>query len=97
MSENIDGIDARRDTRQAGRHPSSLAVVAKLYGDVTLLINNAGISVSNAGALDTDLISSAQRLFEPTSTASSEPPRAFVQTISHNGGGAIVNVLFGLN
>jgi short-subunit dehydrogenase len=77
--------------------PSSLAVVAKLYGDVTLLINNAGISGSNAGALDTDLISSAQRLFEPTSTASSEPPRAFAHTISHNGGGAIVNVLFGLN
>jgi hypothetical protein len=30
--------------------PSSLAVVAKLYGDVTLLINKAGISGANAGA-----------------------------------------------
>jgi NAD(P)-dependent dehydrogenase (short-subunit alcohol dehydrogenase family) len=44
--------------------PASVSAAAARCGDVTLLINNAGVGRVNAGALDPALIDSAREIFE---------------------------------
>jgi short-subunit dehydrogenase len=57
------------------------------------LINNAGVGAVSAGALDPNFIDSAQRLFDTNFYGIVRSTQAFAPAISHNGGGAIVNVL----
>jgi NAD(P)-dependent dehydrogenase (short-subunit alcohol dehydrogenase family) len=73
--------------------PSSLQAAAEYCGDVTLLINNAGIGEVTAGALDPDFIASAQRMFDTNFYGMVRASQAFAPGMSRNGGGAVVNVL----
>ncbi len=61
-------------------------------GDVTLLINNAGIGRVDASALDPAVIDNAREIFE-TNFYGIRASQAFAPVLSANGGGAIVNVL----
>jgi NAD(P)-dependent dehydrogenase (short-subunit alcohol dehydrogenase family) len=70
---NPDGIDLPGvvPVKVDVTDPASVSAAAARCGDVTLLINNAGIGRVNAGALDPALIDSARDIFETNfSTAS---------------------------
>lgn len=71
--------------------PASVAAAAQAAGDVTLLINNAGI------ATDTDLLTGdldgARRELETNYFGTLSVVRAFTPVIEGNGGGGILNVL----
>lgn len=95
---------AARDPKSitlAGVHPIALDVTrpeqaeaaARECGDVTLLINNAGISrgVNLLGA--PDVFESARAEFETNFFGPWAMSRAFAPVLKANGGGAIVNVL----
>ena len=75
--------------------PASLAAVAEQAQDVTILINNAGIS------LGTSLLDSPQeqirREFEVNFFGPVNTVRAFAPIIERNGGGHILNVLSALS
>jgi NAD(P)-dependent dehydrogenase (short-subunit alcohol dehydrogenase family) len=73
--------------------PASVSAAAAHCGDVTLLINNAGIARVNAGALDPALIDSAREIFETNFYGVIRVSQSFAPMISANGGGAIINVL----
>jgi NAD(P)-dependent dehydrogenase (short-subunit alcohol dehydrogenase family) len=73
--------------------PSSVQAAAKRCGDITLLINNAGVGAVSAGALDPDFVDSARQMFNTNFYGIVRTSQAFAPAISHNGGGAIVNVL----
>jgi NAD(P)-dependent dehydrogenase (short-subunit alcohol dehydrogenase family) len=85
----------------AGVHPIALDVTrpeqaeaaARECGDVTLLINNAGIS-RGVNLLDTpDAFDLARAEFETNFFGPWAVSRAFAPVLKANGGGAIVNVL----
>lgn len=69
-----------------------VAAAAERCGDVTLLINNAGIAVTG-GALADDSIASARAQLEANFFGPLRTSRAFAPVLARNGGGAIVNVL----
>lgn len=69
-----------------------VATAAALCGDVTLVINNAGIAVTG-GALADDSIASARAQLEANFFGPLRMSRAFAPVLARNGGGAIVNVL----
>jgi NAD(P)-dependent dehydrogenase (short-subunit alcohol dehydrogenase family) len=71
--------------------PASVRAAAEQAGDVTLLINNAGIS-TGAGLLDGEL-SDFQREFDTHVFGTLAMSRAFAPVLAGNGGGAILNVL----
>jgi NAD(P)-dependent dehydrogenase (short-subunit alcohol dehydrogenase family) len=73
--------------------PASVSAAAAHCGDVTLLINNAGIARVNAGALDPALIDSAREIFETNFYGVIRVSQSFAPVLSANGGGAIINVL----
>jgi NAD(P)-dependent dehydrogenase (short-subunit alcohol dehydrogenase family) len=73
--------------------PASVSAAAARCGDVTLLINNAGIGRVNAGALDPALIYSAREIFETNFYGMVRASQAFAPVLSANGGRAMVNVL----
>ncbi|MDM0074399.1 SDR family oxidoreductase [Variovorax sp. J2P1-59] len=95
---------AARDLKSitlAGVHPIALDVTrpeqaeaaARECGDVTLLINNAGIS-RGVNLLDTpDAFDLARAEFETNFFGPWAVSRAFAPVLKANGGGAIVNVL----
>ena len=72
---------------------ASVSAAAARCGDVTLLINNAGIGRVDAGALDPALIASAREFFETNFYGMVRVSHAFAPVLSANGGGAIINVL----
>jgi NAD(P)-dependent dehydrogenase (short-subunit alcohol dehydrogenase family) len=75
--------------------PSSVAAAAAVAGDVSLLINNAGISTSTnlvTGALDKITAEIDTHFYGTLHTV-----RAFAPILAANGGGAIVNVLSALS
>ncbi|SCG68883.1 SDR family oxidoreductase [Micromonospora inositola] len=75
--------------------PDSVAAAAALAGDVTLLVNNAGIS-TGADLLDADL--AAIRLeMETHYFGTLSVVRAFAPHIAANGGGTILNILSALS
>lgn len=74
---------------------ASVAAAAAAAPDVTLLVNNAGISTS--GSLLTDDLTSARRAVDTHLWGTLEMVRAFAPVIERNGGGAIVNVLSALS
>jgi NAD(P)-dependent dehydrogenase (short-subunit alcohol dehydrogenase family) len=72
-------------------NPASVAAAAEAAGDVTLLVNNAGI------AADTDLLSGdlddIRREMDTNYFGTLSVVRAFAPVIERNGGGGILNVL----
>jgi NAD(P)-dependent dehydrogenase (short-subunit alcohol dehydrogenase family) len=72
---------------------NSVRAAANRCGDVTLLINNAGIGVVSAGALDPDYIDLAQQMTETNFYGLVRASQAFAPGIIRNGGGAITNIL----
>lgn len=72
--------------------PQQIAAAARSAGDVSLLINNAGIIQGQPllaeGAADT-----LRRQFETNTLGVLEVARAFAPVLAANGGGALVNML----
>jgi NAD(P)-dependent dehydrogenase (short-subunit alcohol dehydrogenase family) len=71
---------------------ADIASAAAACGDVTLLINNAGIGTGTS-ALSEDAVDAARRDFETNLFGPLALSRAFAPALAANGGGAIVNVL----
>ena len=75
---------------------AQIAAAVKACGDVTLLINNAGISRSS-GFLSGAGFEAARAEFETNFFAPWALSQAFAPVLAANGGGAIVNVLSALS
>lgn len=73
-------------------NPADIAAAARLAGDTTILINNAGIA-SLTGYLDDNAVEVARETFEVNYFGPLNMSRAFAPILKANGGGAIVNVL----
>ncbi|MEW2514470.1 SDR family oxidoreductase [Streptomyces sp. NPDC046870] len=71
--------------------PASVAAAAAQAGDVTVLVNNAGISVGAHSFLDAPL-EDVRREFETNFYGPLLVTRAFVPAIERNGGGHLLNV-----
>lgn len=71
--------------------PASVAAAAELAGDVTLLVNNAGVS-TGADLLDGDL-AEIRRELETHYLGTLSVVRAFAPRIAANGGGTVLNIL----
>jgi NAD(P)-dependent dehydrogenase (short-subunit alcohol dehydrogenase family) len=69
-----------------------IAAAARACGDVTLLINNAGIAATG-GFLGEDAVASAQRHLDTNFFGPLRLTQAFAPVLAANGGGAILNVL----
>jgi NAD(P)-dependent dehydrogenase (short-subunit alcohol dehydrogenase family) len=69
-----------------------IAAAARACGDLTLLINNAGIAQAQPLLSAADL-SSMRAEFETNVFAPLELSRAFAPALKANGGGAVVNIL----
>ena len=72
--------------------PDDVAAAAALAHDVTLVINNAGIS-TGTGVLADDALAGGRLEFETNVFGPLAVSRAFAPVLAANGGGAIVNVL----
>jgi NAD(P)-dependent dehydrogenase (short-subunit alcohol dehydrogenase family) len=72
--------------------PEDIAAAARACGDVTLLINNAGIAATG-GFLGEDAVASAQRHLDTNFFGPLRLTQAFAPILAANGGGAILNVL----
>jgi NAD(P)-dependent dehydrogenase (short-subunit alcohol dehydrogenase family) len=84
-------LDGVRPLRLDITDPASVAAAASLASDVTLLINNAGIS-TGASVL-TGEIDEVRREFDTHVFGTLAVTRAFVPVLEANGGGTILNVL----
>ncbi|MER6951541.1 SDR family oxidoreductase [Nonomuraea sp. NPDC000554] len=72
--------------------PDSVAAAAALCGDVTLLVNNAGVSRGDA-LLDGASLDAARAELETNYLGTLSMGRAFAPVLGRNGGGALVNML----
>jgi NAD(P)-dependent dehydrogenase (short-subunit alcohol dehydrogenase family) len=72
--------------------PAEIAAVARELGDVTLLINNAGIAATG-GFLAEGSVEAAQRHLDTNFFGPLRLTQAFAPVLAKNGGGAILNVL----
>jgi NAD(P)-dependent dehydrogenase (short-subunit alcohol dehydrogenase family) len=72
--------------------PEEVAAAATRAGDVTLLINNAGVG-QVGGFLAADSEAVARRQFETNFFGMLQMSKAFAPVLKANGGGALVNVL----
>lgn len=72
--------------------PADVAAAVAHCGDVTLLVNNAGI-LTGTSALADDALDEGRREFETNVFGTLSMSRAFAPVLGGNGGGAIVNVL----
>lgn len=77
--------------------PAQVDAAAQACGDVTLLINNAGISRGGSFLGASDAFDAARAEFETNFFGVWSVARAFAPTLKANGGGAIVNVLSALS
>ncbi|MGM1059364.1 SDR family oxidoreductase [Saccharothrix sp. Mg75] len=75
--------------------PDSVAAAAALAGDVTILVNNAGVALG-ASFLDSPL-EDVRREFETNFYGPLNTARAFVPIIERNGGGHLLNVASALS
>jgi short-subunit dehydrogenase len=73
-------------------NPEDIAAAARECGDVTLLVNNAGIAATG-GFLADDAVESAKRHFDTNVYGIVRMSQAFAPVLAANGGGAILNVL----
>ena len=71
---------------------ADIEAAVRQCGDVTLLINNAGIGTGTSVLAD-DAMAMAQREFDTNVLGPLAMSRAFAPVLGANGGGAIVNVL----
>jgi len=71
---------------------SDIAAAVELCGDVTMLINNAGIALRSS-ILDDNSLENAKSEFETNVWGPFNLSKAFAPVLAKNGGGAIVNVL----
>jgi NAD(P)-dependent dehydrogenase (short-subunit alcohol dehydrogenase family) len=76
--------------------PEQVEAAARACGDVTLLINNAGIS-RGSGLLSPDAVDAARAELETNFFGPWALSRAFAPVLAKNGGGTIVNVLSALS
>jgi NAD(P)-dependent dehydrogenase (short-subunit alcohol dehydrogenase family) len=72
--------------------PDDVADAARQWADVTVLVNNAGVS-SGTGPLSDDAIDGARHDLEVNFLGPLAMSRAFAPVLAANGGGALVNVL----
>ena len=72
--------------------PSQVAAAASDCGDVTLVVNNAGIA-SVKGLLEEDSIAATARMMETNVYGLLRVSQAFAPVLRANGGGALLNVL----
>jgi NAD(P)-dependent dehydrogenase (short-subunit alcohol dehydrogenase family) len=72
--------------------PASVARAARECGDVTLLINNAGVATPGGFLQDTTL-ESTRRQLETNFFGMLRMAQAFAPVLAANGGGALLNVL----
>lgn len=72
--------------------PDDIAALARELGDVTLLINNAGIAATG-GFLAEGSVEAAQRHLDTNFFGPLRLTQAFAPVLAKNGGGAILNVL----
>jgi NAD(P)-dependent dehydrogenase (short-subunit alcohol dehydrogenase family) len=72
--------------------PADVEAAVERCGDVTLLINNAGIG-TGTGVLADQALEMMQREFDVNVLGPLAMSRAFAPVLAGNGGGAIVNVL----
>ncbi|MFF5213124.1 SDR family oxidoreductase [Streptosporangium sp. NPDC000396] len=72
--------------------PASVAAVAERCGDVTLLINNAGIGL-RGGLIAAPSLEAARAEMETNFFGTLAMCRAFAPVLGRNGGGTIVNML----
>jgi NAD(P)-dependent dehydrogenase (short-subunit alcohol dehydrogenase family) len=71
--------------------PADIAAAAQRAGDVTLLINNAGIAITGS-FLAPDAEDVLRRHFETNVLGVLRMARAFAPVLARNGGGAVLNV-----
>lgn len=71
--------------------PETVRAAAEICGDVTLLINNAGVA-GFGGPISAPSIDAARHEMEVNYFGTLSATRAFVPVISANGGGTVVNV-----
>lgn len=89
QSVRQDGVvPVRLDVTSA----TDIAAATESCGDVSLLINNAGIGTGTSPLAD-DALEAARREFETNTFGPMALSRAFAPALAANGGGAIVNVL----
>ena len=72
---------------------AAVTAAAKGCGDVTVLINNAGIGRVDTSALDSSVIDNAREFFETNFYGIIRTSQAFAPVLSASGRGAIINVL----
>lgn len=72
--------------------PEDVAEAARQCGDVTLLINNAGVA-SVGGLLQPDSVDALQRHLETNLFGVLRMSQAFAPVLAANGGGGLINVL----
>lgn len=88
-SVRLDGVvPVRLDVTD----PAQVAAAARDYGDVTLIVNNAGIATPGGFLTDTDL-SATRRQLETNFFGMLRMAQAFAPVLAKNGGGALLNVL----
>lgn len=73
-------------------NPSQVAAAAADCGDVTLVVNNAGIA-NVKGLLDQDSIAATQAMMETNVYGLLRVSQAFAPVLAANGGGALLNIL----
>jgi NAD(P)-dependent dehydrogenase (short-subunit alcohol dehydrogenase family) len=88
-SVRMDGVEAIQLDITS---PDDIAAAAAHCGDVTLLVNNAGIGTGTS-ALSADAIDMAKQEFDTNVLGPLAVTQAFAPILGANGGGAIVNVL----
>jgi NAD(P)-dependent dehydrogenase (short-subunit alcohol dehydrogenase family) len=72
--------------------PAQIAAAVRTAGDVTLLVNNAGIAKPQP-LLGADVIAAARDEFETNAIGPLALSRAFAPVLANHGGGAIINML----
>lgn len=88
-SVRLDGVvPVRLDVTD----PAQVAAVAREFGDVNVIINNAGIATPGGFLADTDL-SATRRQLETNFFGMLRMAQAFAPVLAKNGGGALLNVL----
>ena len=73
-------------------NPTQVAAAAADCGDVTLVVNNAGIA-NVKGLLDEDSIAVTQAMMETNVYGLLRVSQAFAPVLAANGGGALLNIL----
>ncbi|KRA70709.1 short-chain dehydrogenase [Lysobacter sp. Root667] len=81
-------VPVRLDVTQ----PEQIAALARELGDVTLLVNNAGIAEFGS-LLDPNALDALHRQFETNAVGPLRLVQAFAPILAGNGGGAVINVL----